>query len=93
MFYLGTMEVVFVSAYHHLPGGMMLITDIWNSSIPINIVSIFGPLVVGAAILAPGNPSTYLFSRLVYLHGNIKDSPSVHVILGYCEVGPSFIQL
>ena len=44
--YLGTVGVVFVSDYHHLHRGMMLIAEIMPSSININTVGIFGHLVI-----------------------------------------------
>ena len=65
MFYLVTVEVVFVSGNHHLPAGIMFIRYIWLSSSHTNIVGIFGQLVVGVAIWAPVNPSIHFFTRLV----------------------------
>ena len=45
MLYLGTVEVVPVSNYHHFPRGMMFMEDIWPSYSHIKTVIIFGQLV------------------------------------------------
>ena len=65
MFYLGTMEVVFVSADYHISMGMMLIAELWPYSRHINTSGTFGQLIFGVAIWEPGNLSINFFPKLV----------------------------
>ena len=65
MFYLVTMEVVFVSDDHNFYRGVMFIKQLWKYFSHINRVDIFVQLVIRVAIWVPVNPSINFFTRLV----------------------------
>ena len=46
MLYMGTLEVIKVSYYHHFPGGIMFMVELFIYSNHSNTIGVFGGFIV-----------------------------------------------
>ena len=67
--------------------------EIWLSYSHRNTCGSFGQLIiVGVVIWSSGESTCALFPRIVMRMSDYCTAPSVQLILGECEGGPSFSQ-